>query len=99
MDVDTGELLTLSEWSIPMEAISDVSIVQRQVSSIEQELNYLLKLKHGNLVHYVNIRHDASEDKMITIQILQEFVYGEEFLYIFLSISFITPIKIDYFIL
>lgn len=74
MDIETGELLTLTEWTISIEGISD--IIQRQVSSIEQELNYLVKLKHSNLIHYVNIRHEDVEDKSIVVQILHDFVYG-----------------------
>lgn len=76
MDVDTGELFTISEWTIPTDVNSDISIVQRQLTSIEQELNYLVKLRHQNLVHYVNIRNNLSDEKAITIQILHEFVYG-----------------------
>ncbi|KRT79635.1 protein kinase [Oryctes borbonicus] len=93
MDVDTGELFALSEWTIPTEVVSDINIVQRQVSSIEQELNYLVKLRHSNLIHYVNIRHDVSEEKFITIQILHEFVYGLSCTDIFILEN--IPIDID----
>ncbi|KAJ8942596.1 hypothetical protein NQ318_006226, partial [Aromia moschata] len=49
IDNDTGELVIVTEWIIENKDKNELPYVQRQLSSIEQELNYLTKLKHSNL--------------------------------------------------
>lgn len=45
--------------------------------NLEQEFNYLIKLKHKNLLHYLNIRNEFFDaDKKVIVQILQEFLLG-----------------------
>ncbi|XP_017783992.1 PREDICTED: eIF-2-alpha kinase GCN2 [Nicrophorus vespilloides] len=70
MDNKTGQLYILSEWKLPANC-------DKQISSIEQELNYLVKLKHPNLARYLNSFHekDALESKSV-LHILQDFVFG-----------------------
>lgn len=76
IDEESGELVVIHEWIIYTRSNTEHASVQRQISSIEQEFNYLLKLNHCNLVRYLNIKHESTEDKFI-VQILQEFVSGD----------------------
>ncbi|KAF5288488.1 hypothetical protein FQA39_LY15417 [Lamprigera yunnana] len=76
LDIETGELFAVGEWIINLRNVNDFQI-QRQVASIEQEVNYLVKLKHCNIVHYLNIKDQLNLDnKKIVVNILQEFVIG-----------------------
>ncbi|KAK4885013.1 hypothetical protein RN001_001284 [Aquatica leii] len=76
LDIETGELLAVGEWIIPLKNLNDVQI-QRQVASIEQEMNYLVKLKHYNIVHYLNMKNQFHQSQnKIVVNILQEFVMG-----------------------
>lgn len=50
----------------------------RQIANIEQELNFLTKLRHSNLVHYVNMKYINENDNII-IYLLQEFIIGIAF--------------------
>lgn len=84
MDIETGELLHVVEWAITTKS-NDLLQIQRQVSSIEQELNYLVKLKHANLIHYLNMRQQTLDDeKQVYVHILQEYVRG---LYTFILVG------------
>ncbi|KAK5647909.1 hypothetical protein RI129_002801 [Pyrocoelia pectoralis] len=76
LDIETGELFAVGEWMIDYKD-ADESQLHRQVTSIEQEMNYLIKLKHFHLVHYVNMKHQhLKEDNKVIVNILQEFVVG-----------------------
>ncbi|XP_049955903.1 eIF-2-alpha kinase GCN2 [Schistocerca serialis cubense] len=89
MDMTTGELLIITEWCLrchqnkhtrhasPSDDSepSEMTNYMKQVSSIEQELNYLHKLRHPNLIHYLNMKYSQEKDCLI-IYVLQEFVYG-----------------------
>lgn len=79
MDAESGELVIIHEWVINTRSETEHTAVQRQISSIEQEFNYLVKLNHFNLVRYLNIRHESTENKFI-VQILQEAVSGKFFM-------------------
>lgn len=62
-----------------MESDNEFFNVKKQVLNLEQEFNYLVKLKHKNLLHYLNIRNEfLSGDKKIIVQILQEFLLGSQ---------------------
>ncbi|XP_066996679.1 eIF-2-alpha kinase GCN2 [Anabrus simplex] len=92
MDMTTGELLAITEWSIKCKIPlvkkvsfhdtepSDFANYMKQVSSIEQELNYLQKLRHPNLIHYLGMKYTQEKDNLI-IYILQEFVCGTNLTY------------------
>lgn len=89
MDMTTGELLIITEWCLrchqnrharhvsPSDDSepSEMTNYMKQVSSIEQELNYLHKLRHPNLIHYLNMKYSQEKDSLI-IYVLQEFVFG-----------------------
>lgn len=67
MDVNTGEIVLLSEWTVKN---------SKQLASLEQEFNYLSKLKHRNLVHYLSIESEQQSNGKILIYILKEYVNG-----------------------
>ncbi|KAJ8980157.1 hypothetical protein NQ317_014652, partial [Molorchus minor] len=90
IDTDTGELVIVTEWNINLKNKTDLPYVQRQISSIEQELNYLTKLRHINLASYYNLKHQTTEDN-VTVYLLKEFIYGSNCLSLFLS----QNIKVD----
>lgn len=54
----------------------DIKYYLKQVNSCEQEFTYLSKLRHYNLVRYLNMKHFQEKDQIV-IYILQEFVLGE----------------------
>lgn len=82
VDMTTGELLAITEWTLKctvangcdatQEAI-DIQYAMKQIASLEQELNHLYKLHHPNLVHYLNIKYLQNSNSLV-IYILQEFV-------------------------
>lgn len=76
LDIESGELVTISEWHIEIKIKSDLLYIQRQLSSIEQEMNYLIKLKHINLAHYYSLKYHIDENE-VTVYLLKEFVNGE----------------------
>lgn len=76
LDNESGELVIISEWHIEIKTKTDLLYVQRQLSSIEQEINYLIKLKHPNLAHYYSLKYQTTDDKVI-VYLLKEFVNGE----------------------
>lgn len=76
LDKNSGEVVALSEWIINSKNNSEVMSAQKHVSSIEQELNYLVKLKHQNLAHYLSIRHEIPNENKIIVEILRNFVIG-----------------------
>ncbi|XP_012229735.1 eIF-2-alpha kinase GCN2 [Linepithema humile] len=82
VDMITGELLAITEWTIKCatandsEAI-DIHLAMKAIASLEQELNHLYKLHHPNLVHYLNMKYiNDVQNNNIVISILQEFVVG-----------------------
>lgn len=78
IDRESGELLAIIEWIINVESENDFFYVKKQVLNLEQEFNYLVKLKHKNLLHYLNIKSDfLNADNKIVVQILQEFLLGD----------------------
>lgn len=54
----------------------------KQIANIEQELNFLTKLHHSNLVHYINMKY-VNENDNIIVYLLQEFIIGSHFTYSF----------------
>lgn len=77
IDKKTGETLLLSEWVIHPKNNTELNQVLRQLSSIEQELNYLTKLKHYNLSHYLCLKYEQFPDGKVTVHILKEFINGK----------------------
>ncbi|XP_011337588.1 eIF-2-alpha kinase GCN2 isoform X2 [Ooceraea biroi] len=82
VDVTTGELLAVTEWTLKCtmanestEEAIDIQHAMKQIASLEQELNHLYKLHHPNLVHYLNIKYLQNNNNLV-IYILQEFVVG-----------------------
>lgn len=81
VDNTTGELLAVTEWTLKCGSsgnhdngeATNLQNIMKQIASIEQELNHLNKLRHHNLVHYLNMKYFQDKDK-IKIYILQEFV-------------------------
>lgn len=67
MDIKTGEIVLLSEWTIKN---------TKYLSSLEQEFNYLTKLKHHNLAHYLNFKYETNPDGTVVVHILKEYVNG-----------------------
>lgn len=77
IDKNSGELLAIIEWIIKVDSENEFFNVRKQVLNLEQEFNYLVKLKHKNLLHYLNIKNEFFEaEKKITVLILQEFLLG-----------------------
>lgn len=68
-------MLIIAEWIIELTNENDPLQLQRQLTSIEQEINYLTKLKHQNLAHYISIKHETIENKII-VKVLREYVNG-----------------------
>lgn len=76
LDVETGDAVLITEWTIESKNI-DINQFQKQMCSLEQEMNYLVKLKHVNLVPYLNMRHEhVEEEANFVVHTLQEFVFG-----------------------
>ncbi|XP_076664602.1 eukaryotic translation initiation factor 2 alpha kinase Gcn2 isoform X4 [Andrena cerasifolii] len=77
VDMATGELFAISEWTLKVHNRFDDNSIQqitKQIGSLEQEVNHLNKLHHPNLVHYVNMKYLHDGDDML-IYVLQEFVH------------------------
>ncbi|XP_063231098.1 eIF-2-alpha kinase GCN2 isoform X2 [Bacillus rossius redtenbacheri] len=70
-DVQSGELFALITWTFR----GDLASIFKQLSSIDQELNYLQRLQHSNLVRYLNMTYSQNQDAII-VHLLQEFVHG-----------------------
>lgn len=93
IDKESGELLAVIEWIINVENENDFFNVKKQVLNLEQEFNYLVKLKHKNLLHYLNIKNDFfNGDNKIVVQILQEFLLGD-----YLLIFALNKLKVIFF--
>ncbi|EFN69222.1 Eukaryotic translation initiation factor 2-alpha kinase 4 [Camponotus floridanus] len=84
VDMTTGELLAITEWTLKcavsngcnsIQETIDIHHAMKQIASLEQELNHLYKLHHPNLVHYLNMKY-IQNNNSIVIYILQEFVVG-----------------------
>ncbi|KAG5896432.1 hypothetical protein JTB14_022511 [Gonioctena quinquepunctata] len=73
IDTESGDLVTLSEWNF--QDVVDLQHLQKQIGSIEQELNYLTRLKHPNLGSYISIKYQVKENN-IAVYLLQEFILG-----------------------
>ncbi|XP_031785554.1 eIF-2-alpha kinase GCN2 [Nasonia vitripennis] len=83
VDIITGELLAITEWTLKCGSIdnhengelTNLQHSMKQIASIEQELNHLYRLHHPNLVQYLNMKYIQDKDNII-IYTLQEFVVG-----------------------
>lgn len=75
IDIANGEIVVINEWSIDIKNNSQLTQVMKQVSSIEQEFNHLVTLKHQNLARYFSIKCSYSSEKVV-VYILKEFIYG-----------------------
>lgn len=92
LDMHSGELLALTEWKIDTKEPHDISHHQNKITSIEQEFIYLSKLRHVNLVKYLNMK--CTQDKnQIIIYILQEFILGSNCNSLFIKEN--IPAEID----
>lgn len=89
VDMTTGELLAITEWTLkcavsnenyPIQEAIDIHHAMKQIASLEQELNHLYKLHHPNLVHYLNIKYLQNNNNVV-IYILQEFVVCKNIFY------------------
>nr|CAI5827878.1 unnamed protein product [Callosobruchus analis] len=89
IDTESGDLVIVDEWNIIV-GNKDFTSMQRQISSIEQEMNYLTRLRHRNLVKYYNMKYHFEED-VLKVFILKEFVYGSNCSSLFLS----PNVKVD----
>lgn len=65
----------MGEWVFPTNNKNDLSSIQRQIGSIEQELTYLQKLKHPNLGLYYGMKYNTEDDFLI-VNLLREFIQG-----------------------
>ncbi|XP_021938823.1 eIF-2-alpha kinase GCN2 isoform X2 [Zootermopsis nevadensis] len=89
VDIATGEMVAVTEWTLKLKPkiskkvtfhdadseSNDFTKYMKQVNSIEQELNYLQKLSHENLVQYISMKY-VQEKESVVIFIVQEFVNG-----------------------
>ncbi|XP_064601948.1 eIF-2-alpha kinase GCN2-like [Liolophura sinensis] len=87
MDTVTGELVTVTEWVLKWRHVarrlppereeedSEAKAYLKQITSIEQELLLLLRLKHANLVHYLGLKYEQEAGK-ITVYVLSEYCGG-----------------------
>ncbi|CAH0551983.1 unnamed protein product [Brassicogethes aeneus] len=77
IDKESGEMVQISEWSISIKNKNDISVIERQISGIEQELGYLVRLKHPNIAQYQNIKHELfAEENKFVLHVVQEFIFG-----------------------
>lgn len=76
IDTDTGELVEVDKWTL-IKKNSENGQLLKNVSSIEQELNYLIKLKHVNLAQYLGFKHEVVDGKSV-VYVLKELVLGEQ---------------------
>ncbi|GLV39622.1 Gcn2 [Carabus blaptoides fortunei] len=75
LDLQTGDILAVTEWKVSTRDHCDINHSLKQVNSSEQEFTYLSKLRHSNLVRYLNMKY-LQEKEQIIIYVLQEFVLG-----------------------
>lgn len=75
LDLQTGDILAVTEWKVNICDHYDINHCLKQVNSSEQEFTYLSKLRHSNLVRYLNMKY-IHEKEQIIIYVLQEFVLG-----------------------
>lgn len=77
MDNNTGDLVAVYEWILRCKpAKNDISRRQKQVNSINTELQQLQQLRHPHLVQYLEMTSHTSDNNIITVQILMEYVGG-----------------------
>uniref|UniRef100_A0A6P7FHC6 non-specific serine/threonine protein kinase n=1 Tax=Diabrotica virgifera virgifera TaxID=50390 RepID=A0A6P7FHC6_DIAVI len=88
IDRESGEYVIISEWKF--QSNNDQQVVQRQLGSIEQEINYLMKLKQANLSQYYGVKYEFDGDN-VTVYLLKEFVLGCNCYSLFIS----QHLKID----
>ncbi|XP_066249145.1 eIF-2-alpha kinase GCN2 isoform X1 [Euwallacea similis] len=93
IDKDSGELVEVSEWNLEAKNL-DSNQLLRNVASIEQELNYLTKLRHLNLANYLGLRYGAIDGDKVVIHVLKEFVRGSSCFSLFSSQN--LKVEIDY---
>ncbi|CAG9859480.1 unnamed protein product [Phyllotreta striolata] len=93
LDTETGEFVLISEWSFPYGNKQDLQQIQRQLNSIEQEINYLVKLKHNSLAQYYGLKYDIGDD-FVTVYLLKEFIFGVNCYSLFTSQS--MKVDVDY---
>ncbi|XP_060526951.1 eIF-2-alpha kinase GCN2 isoform X2 [Cylas formicarius] len=72
MDIDTGEALEILVWKIKNKY--ELPLTQK-LSSIDQEVNYIAKLRHVNLSHYLGFKYEINGE-YINVHLLKEFVCG-----------------------
>ncbi|CAK8677764.1 unnamed protein product [Clavelina lepadiformis] len=84
MDSSSGELVAVHYWNITSPArkmiLTDAERAKldkylKTISTVEQELQSLVKLSHNNIVAYLSMKTTHCED-CIEINILQEYVKG-----------------------
>lgn len=85
IDDKSGEMVVLSEWNVKAAPDTSLPTLQRQLSSLEQEINYLVKLRHQNLSHYLSMKYDYNNDEDVVVYILREFIYGNSNIFFVLN--------------
>lgn len=55
--------------------VNDLSQCMKFIANMEHELNFLTKLRHRNLVNYLNIKY-VQENDSVMVYILQEYIIG-----------------------
>ncbi|XP_056630081.1 eIF-2-alpha kinase GCN2 [Diorhabda sublineata] len=90
IDTESGIFVIISEWNFQIKNRNDL---QRQLGSLEQEINYLMKLNHPNLSQYYGIKYEFN-DETATVYLLKEFVFGTNCYALFISRNF--RVDIDY---
>lgn len=91
LDMTTGDIVAITEWVFKIKThgsprdqiiknggqeVYELSHCMKFIANIEQELNFLTKLRHRNLVNYLNIKY-VQENESISMYLLQEFITGK----------------------
>lgn len=76
LDGETGEVVEIGEWIFQSGPKNDLNSLQKQISSVEQELIYILKLRHSNLGLYYAMKFQI-EDECVVVDLLREFIPGK----------------------
>lgn len=76
IDKETGEVVDIGQWIFQADSNNDFAFIKRQINSIEQEVTYLLKLKHANLGLYYGIKYHTNEEYVI-VNLLREYIPGK----------------------
>ncbi|KAF7284929.1 hypothetical protein GWI33_017408 [Rhynchophorus ferrugineus] len=87
IDKQSGEIMEISQWT---KNCDELDHLLKHISSVEQEVNYLTKLKHKNVSSYAALKHEVVDNRLI-VYVLKEHVSGTSCK----SLFTIPNIKID----